>query len=330
MAKLIGKSSEQQITNLAISVLIIESEAVKNLIHTINHRFVEAVDLLFRCTGKVVVTGIGKSGIVAKKISATLSSTGTPSFFLHAAEATHGDVGGLQTDDVLLAISNSGEGDELLMLAPIIKRRKIPLVSITSNPNSSLASLANVHLNASFTKEACPLGLAPTTSSTVALAMGDALALSILDARGFQAEDFAKSHPAGKLGRRLLVLVEDVMRKGDKIPVVAPSDTVGNAIIEMTKKGMGMTAIVKNEQPIGIFTDGDLRRFFQNSDSDPSKIISSVMNHSPKTISQSKLAANAAELMENQLITQLIVVDEVTNKIAGAVHMHDLMQAKVI
>ena len=323
-------NSDNKIINRVKAVLLTESEAIKNLSESVNEQFVGAVKLLLNCTGKVVITGIGKSGLVGKKISATLSSTGTPSLFLHAAEASHGDLGVLQDNDVVMAISNSGESAELLTFLPSVKRREISLISLTANSQSTLASLADVVLHASFNQEACALGLAPTTSSTLALAIGDALAIATLEARGFQSEDFARTHPAGTLGRQLVVSVQDVMRRDSMIPVVRPNDTVASAIIEMTKKGMGMTLVMENDYAIGIFTDGDLRRFLQDTTKSISEKISIVMTQTPHTISKQKLAVSAAELMEKKLISQLIVIDEETRRVEGVINMHDLMQAKVI
>ena len=324
------KNFDNKIINRVKAVLLTESEAIKNLSELVDEQFVAAVKLFLNCSGKVIITGIGKSGLIGKKISATLSSTGTPSSFLHAAEASHGDIGVLQDNDVVMAISNSGESDELLTFLPSVKRRKISLISLTANTQSTLASLADIVLHARFNQEACALGLAPTTSSTLALAVGDALAIATLEARGFQSEDFAKSHPAGTLGRQLVVSVQDVMRRDSMIPVVRPNDTVANAIIEMTKKGMGMTLIMENGYAVGIFTDGDLRRFLQDTTKSISENISIVMTKTPHTISKQKLAVHAAELMEEKLISQIIVIDEDTKHVEGVVNMHDLMQAKVI
>ncbi len=330
MKKFVYQESEHTLLRLAKTVLITESEAVRDLAETIDSSFLIAIDKIVNCKGKVIVTGLGKSGIVGKKISATLSSTGTPSLFMHASEANHGDLGVVESQDLLLAISNSGEGVELLTLAPLVKRQKIPIISITSDPGSSLAKISDVHLNATFKKEACPLGLAPTTSSTVALALGDALALVSLKAKGFQANDFARSHPSGKLGRQLSILVDDVMRKGDLVPLISPSNNIQDAIIEMTEKGMGMTLIAQNNQVVGIFTDGDLRRFLQRANKPLTGKISEVMTESPQTIGRYTLAIDAAQMMEQHLINQLIVVDEESENIVGAINMHDLLQAKVI
>ncbi len=330
MKKLADSDESNPLIKLAKTVLITEAEAVKDLAKTIDSSFLTAIDKILNCKGKVIVTGLGKSGIIGRKISATFSSTGTPSLFMHASEATHGDLGAVENQDLLLAISNSGEGIELLTLTPLVKRQKIPVISITGNPKSSLAQISDVHLSAAFKKEACPLGLAPTTSSTVALALGDALALASLKAKGFQADDFAKSHPSGKLGRQLSIIVQDVMRKGNSVPLVSPSDNIQDAIIEMTKKGMGMTLIAKNNQVIGIFTDGDLRRFLQESGKPLTEKVSEVMTRTPQTIGLGRLAIEAAQLMEQHLISQLIVVDEDSQNLVGAINMHDLLQAKVI
>ena len=330
MRNLIGKLSKNQILKLAKSVLITEAEAVKNLEQSIGREFLLATQSILECKGKTIVSGVGKSGLVAKKIAATFSSTGTPSFFLHAGEASHGDIGSVDDRDVFLAISNSGESEELLSITSIIKRMKIPIISLTSNVNSSLAQLADIKLCAYFKKEACPLGLAPSTSSTVTIAMGDALAFCTLEARGFRKEDFARSHPAGKLGRRLSIRVSDIMREGAMIPIVKPSESVADAIIEMTKKGMGMTVVSEEGCVIGIFTDGDLRRVLQNNEASVRDLVSEVMTRHPKQISQAKLAVEALEIMEKEFITQLIVIDEQTNEIKGALNMHDLIAARVL
>ncbi|MDQ7968602.1 MAG: KpsF/GutQ family sugar-phosphate isomerase [Oxalicibacterium faecigallinarum] len=292
--------------------------------------FLRAVDLLLHCEGRVVVSGIGKSGHIARKIAATLASTGTPALFVHAAEASHGDLGMITAKDALIAISYSGEAGELLAIVPIIKRMGASLIAITGNDNSSLAKLADVHLNASVQKEACPLNLAPTASTTVTLALGDALAVALLDARGFGEEDFARSHPGGALGRRLLTHVRDVMRTGDAIPTVSADATVYAALLEISRKGMAMTAIVDAEgRAIGVFTDGDLRRLIENVQDFSKLTIAEVMHRGPRSVQPEQLAVEAVELMEQFRINQLLVTDA-DNRLVGALHIHDLTRAKVI
>jgi arabinose-5-phosphate isomerase len=277
-----------------------------------------------------VVSGMGKSGHIGCKIAATLASTGTPAFFMHPAEASHGDVGMITHDDVLLALSNSGESDELLAILPLLKRMGAKLISITGNPGSTLAREADVHLDAGVSQEACSLGLTPTASTTAALALGDALAVTLLDARGFSADDFARSHPGGALGRRLLVHVHDVMRCGDAIPRVAAAVSLSEALMEMSRKGMGMTAVINElDKPVGIFTDGDLRRIFEQGTDFRSVTIADAMHHHPQTIAPNRLAAEAVELMEGRKINALLVVDE-AGCLIGALNMHDLLRAKVI
>jgi arabinose-5-phosphate isomerase len=273
---------------------------------------------------------MGKSGHIARKIAATLASTGTPAFFMHPAEASHGDLGMITPDDVLVALSHSGESAELLAIVPAVKREGAPLIAITGNPESSLATEADVHLNTSVAKEACSLGLAPTASTTAALAMGDALAVTLLEARGFTEENFARSHPGGSLGRRLLTHVADVMRTGDAIPAVPDSATFSEALLEMSRKGMGMTAVTDGRGRVsGIFTDGDLRRTLERA-VDPRELkVSDVMHRRPRTIGASQLAAEAAQLMEQHRISQLLVVDG-EQRLVGALNTHDLMRAKVI
>jgi arabinose-5-phosphate isomerase len=273
---------------------------------------------------------MGKSGHISCKIAATLASTGTPAFFMHPAEASHGDVGMITHDDVLLALSNSGESDELLAILPLLKRMGAKLISITGNPDSTLAREADVHLDAGVSQEACSLGLTPTASTTAALALGDALAVTLLDARGFSADDFARSHPGGALGRRLLVHVHDVMRCGDAIPRVAAAASLSEALMEMSRKGMGMTAVIdESDKPVGIFTDGDLRRIFEQGADFRSVTIADAMHHHPQTIAPNRLAAEAVELMEGRKINALLVVDE-AGCLVGALNMHDLLRAKVI
>ncbi|MEB0135481.1 KpsF/GutQ family sugar-phosphate isomerase [Actimicrobium sp. CCC2.4] len=292
--------------------------------------FAKAVGLLLDCTGRVVVSGIGKSGHIARKIAATLASTGTPSLFVHPAEAAHGDLGMIGPQDVFVAISNSGETAELMAIVPSIKRMGAILVTMTGNDDSSLARLASVHLNVAVDKEACPLNLAPTTSTTAALALGDALAVALLDARGFRAEDFARSHPGGALGRRLLTHVRDVMRSGGEIPAVLATVSLSQALAEMTRKGMAMTAIVDESfRPIGVFTDGDLRRLIEHVQDFTRLTVADVMHPDPRTIAPDQLAVDAVQVMEELRINQLLVADA-SGMLVGALHIHDLTRAKVI
>lgn len=315
---------------LARKVLRIEAEAVESLARRLNGAFDLAVELILACQGRVVVSGMGKSGHVANKIAATLASTGTPAFFMHPAEASHGDLGMVTGADVVLMLSNSGEGDELLAILPFIKRMGAKLIAMTGSPGSTLANEADVHLDATVTQEACPLGLAPTASTTAALALGDALAVVLLDARGFSEEDFALSHPGGTLGRRLLVHVSDVMRRGDLIPRVNQSASFSDALLEMTRKGLGMTAVVDAAgHPVGIVTDGDLRRLFEKGVDFSRASVLEVMHANPLTITPGKLAVEVVELMEERKINGLLVVDE-QGVLVGALNMHDLLKAKVV
>lgn len=315
---------------LAREVLQIESDAILALGERVDASFVKAIDLLLECSGRVVVSGIGKSGHIARKIAATLASTGTPAFFVHAAEAIHGDLGMVTRHDVFIALSNSGETDELLTIVPILKRQGAKLIAITGNSASSLADLADVHLDAGVQKEACPLNLAPTASTTAALALGDALAVVLLDARGFGEDDFARSHPGGTLGRRLLTHVRDLMRSGAALPVVQRHALVSDALLEITKKGLAMTAVLdENGALAGVFTDGDLRRLLERTHDLSEVMIGDVMHVGPRTIRADQLAAEAAALMEQYRINQLLVVDE-AGALVGALHIHDLTNAKVI
>lgn len=323
-------SFESKALNLAREVLRIEAAAVAALIDRLDENFARAIELMLECHGRVVVTGIGKSGHVARKIAATLASTGTPAFFVHPAEASHGDLGMITRQDIVIALSNSGESEELIAIVPLIKRQGAKLIAMTGNAGSSIAAEADVHLDAGVEEEACPLGLAPTASTTAALALGDALAVTLLDARGFSAEDFARSHPGGSLGRRLLTHVRDVMRTGEAIPSVPRGASLAAALIEMSAKGMGMTAIVDEEnRASGIFTDGDLRRALERVADLRGTVIDSVMGRSPRTIAPDRLAVEAVQLMEQFKINQLLVVDA-AGKLVGALNMHDLMRAKVI
>ena len=321
----------QRAIALARSVLDTEARAISSLGARLGARFVAAVDLMLRCRGRVVVSGIGKSGHVARKLAATLASTGTPAFFVHPAEAGHGDLGMITADDVVVMLSNSGETDELLLLTPHLKRQGAKLIALTGNERSSLAQSADVHLDAAVDAEACPLGLAPTASTTAALALGDALALALLDARGFSVDDFARSHPGGALGRRLLTRVADVMRTGAAVPRVHEGATLAEALVEMTGKGMGMTIVAGDGGAVaGIFTDGDLRRCLGRAGITMSESVARVMTRSPRTITADRLAADCVVLMETApKVTQLVVVDG-AGMLAGAVHMHDLFRARVV
>jgi arabinose-5-phosphate isomerase len=316
---------------LARQVLATESAAITALAARLAKPFVDAVDLILHCRGRVVVSGIGKSGHVARKLAATLASTGTPAFFVHPAEAGHGDLGMITPDDVVVMLSNSGETDELTMLTPHLKRQGAKLIALTGNEQSSLAQSADVHLDAAVDTEACPLGLAPTASTTAALALGDALALALLDARGFSTEDFARSHPGGSLGRRLLTRVSDVMRSGRDLPTVPATATLAQAIVEMSGKGMGMTAVVGNDGRIaGIFTDGDLRRCLERVRDVANTPIVAVMTRTPRTIEASRLAIDCVDLMETPpKVSQLLVVDA-AGRLTGALHLHDLFRARVV
>lgn len=319
------------IVRSARTVVATEAAAIRALEPRIGPEFVEACRLILGCAGRVVVTGMGKSGHVARKIAATLASTGTPAFFVHPGEASHGDLGMILPQDVVLALSNSGETDEVLFILPVIKRQGIPLIAITGNAHSSLADQANVHLDASIAAEACPLGLAPTASTTAALVMGDALAIALLEARGFTSEDFARSHPAGSLGRRLLLHISDVMHTGEGIPSVPPNASLTQALVEMTRKHLGMTAVVDADRHLlGVFTDGDLRRALDDDDVDlRGATVAELMTRGPKTIGADKLAIEAAQLMEKHQIHALLVVND-QQQVVGALNIHDLLRARVV
>ena len=324
----------QRALELARETLQIEADAVlalkDRLSAGLEDAFIRAVELLLQCSGRVVVSGIGKSGHIARKIASTLASTGTPALFVHAAEALHGDLGMITENDAMIAISYSGEAAEFLSIIPIVKRMGAKLIAITGNPTSSLAQLADIHLDARVNKEACPLNLAPTASSTATLALGDALAVALLDARGFREEDFARSHPGGALGRRLLTHVRDVMRHGDAIPAVKADVSLPTALLEVTKKGMAMTAVVDDAfRAIGIFTDGDLRRLLETERDFRTLKLADVMHANPRTVHPDQLAVEAVEVMEQFRINQLLVADS-NGKLVGALHIHDLTRAKVI
>jgi arabinose-5-phosphate isomerase len=315
---------------LAREVLRAEAHAVEAIAARLDVRFAAAVELLLACTGRVVVSGVGKSGHIARKIASTLASTGTPALFVHAAEASHGDLGMITKQDVLIALSYSGEGDELLRILPVAKREGTPLIALTGHPDSSLAQLADVHLDVQVDKEACPLNLAPTSSTTAMLALGDALAVACLDARGFGPADFARSHPGGALGRRLLTYVRDVMRSGPRTPKVGEDASVMEALHEITRKQIGVTAVVDAADALtGIFTDGDLRRLLERVGDVRALRVADVMTRSPLTIAPDVLAAQAAQLMDERRKNVLLVVDS-AGALVGALHMLDLMNAKVI
>ena len=323
--------NDEALVRSARTVIATEAATIRALEPRIGPEFVEACRLIMACAGRVVVTGMGKSGHVARKIAATLASTGTPAFFVHPGEASHGDLGMILPQDVVLALSNSGETDEVLFILPVIKRQGIPLIAITGNANSSLADQADVHLDASIAAEACPLGLAPTASTTAALVMGDALAIALLEARGFTSEDFARSHPAGSLGRRLLLHISDIMHTGEGIPTVPPNASLTQALMEMTRKHLGMTAVIdSNRHLLGVFTDGDLRRALDDDGVDlRGATVAELMTRGPKTIGTDKLAIEAAQLMEKHQIHALLVVND-DQQVVGALNIHDLLRARVV
>ena len=316
---------------LARDVLDIEADAVRALKARLGEAFLTAHRLMLETKGRIVVTGMGKSGHIARKIASTLASTGTPAFFMHPGEASHGDLGMIAKEDLVLAISHSGESEEILRVLPTIKRRGAKVVSITGRPKSTLATESDVHLDAGVQKEACPLNLAPTASTTAALALGDALALALLDARGFGSEDFAMHHPGGTLGRKLLVHVADIMRKGDDLPRNAPDTLLPEAILEMSRKGIGMTTIVDaDDRLLGIFTDGDLRRTLEKHDYIKNVRVADVMTRKPRTIAPERLAAEAAQVMEAYKIGGRVVVVSPEDKLLGVVTYHDLLAAGVV
>ncbi|MGF1758493.1 KpsF/GutQ family sugar-phosphate isomerase [Photobacterium sagamiensis] len=310
-------------------VLEIEVEALQQITQYINGSFTQACELILNCRGKVIVMGMGKSGHIGNKIAATLASTGTPSFFVHPGEASHGDLGMIEKDDVVLALSNSGEASEILALLPVIKRLGIPLISMTGKPESSMAKLSQIHLQITVATEACPLNLAPTSSTTATLVMGDALAIALMEARGFTANDFALSHPGGALGRKLLLRISDVMHTGDLLPLIEEQATIKDALLEVSCKGLGMTAIVDSQQQLtGIFTDGDLRRLLDNRIDIHNTPIGEVMTRNPSTIAANLLAAEGLKLMEDKKINGLLVTDH--GRLVGALNMHDLLKAGVM
>lgn len=314
---------------MAKQVIDIEAQACQALSARLDQNFMTACDLIFKCDGRVIVTGMGKSGHIGGKIAATLASTGTPAFFVHPGEASHGDLGMITRRDVVIALSNSGETAEILAILPVIKRLGTPLIALTGRPQSTLAKAAEAHLDVSVEREACPLNLAPTASTTAALVMGDALAVALLDARAFQPEDFALSHPGGTLGRRLLLRVQDVMHTGDQIPKVLYDQSIKQALIVISSGGLGMTTIVDEDQKLlGLFTDGDLRRILDQEEYDLNLPIERVMIRNPLTCAADKLAAEALAIMERNKINGLIVVED-DGRVVGALNMHDLLRAGV-
>jgi len=323
--------NDQKLQELALAVIDTEAAAISGLASEIKQpSFIAACRLMLACKGRVVVTGMGKSGHIAGKIAATLASTGTPAFFVHPGEASHGDLGMITTADVLLALSNSGETGEIVTILPIIKRLDVPLIAMTGNPQSTLSQAATANINVSVEKEACPLGLAPTASTTAALAMGDTLAVALLESRGFTEEDFARSHPGGALGRRLLLLIDDLMHTGDTIPRVGIDTPLTDALMEMTRKGLGMTAVVDDQDNLaGVFTDGDLRRTIDHKIDLHDALVKDVMTANCKTVHPGMLAAEALQIMDSTKINALPVVND-DNELVGALNMHDLLRAGVV
>ncbi len=322
---------KEKLKQLGSAVLDTEAEAILALKDRVNDDFVSACEYMLHCEGRIVVTGMGKSGHIGDKIAATLASTGTPAFFVHPGEASHGDLGMITPKDVVLALSNSGETDEILTILPIIKRLGVPLISLTGNPNSRLARAANANIDVSVAKEACPLGLAPTASTTASLAMGDAMAVALLESRGFTEEDFARSHPAGSLGRRLLLRIEDLMHSGQSVPQVHETATLSEALLEMSRKGLGMTTVVNESgQVIGVFTDGDLRRLLDHGEVQIKKLsVADVMQRNCITVEAHLLAAEALRIMDDKRINALPVTDS-AGILVGALNMHDLLRAGVV
>lgn len=323
-------SSNDSLLRSAVRTIEIECSSISALSTRIGTDFIRACEIILACQGRVVVTGMGKSGHIGKKIAATLASTGTPSMYVHPGEASHGDIGMITTQDVVLALSNSGTTEEITTLLPVLKRKDIPLISITGDKNSELAKAASINIDAMVEEEACPLGLAPTSSTTAALVLGDALAMALLEARGFTRDDFAISHPGGNLGRKLLVKVNDVMHSGNEIPKVSTSTPLPKALIEMSEKGFGLTTVINKEGDIqGVFTDGDLRRAVDSGIDIQNTSIEKVMSSSYKYISSNALAAEAAHLMQETNVYVLLVTGE-NDDIIGIVKMHDLLNANVV
>ncbi len=321
---------DQDLKALAVAVIKSEMQAISELEKRINNNFVQACQLMLNCQGRVVVIGMGKSGHIAGKIAATLASTGTPAFFVHPAEASHGDLGMITQKDVVLALSNSGETGEILAILPIIKRLDVAFIAMTGNPESSLAKFSTVHIDVSVEQEACPLGLSPTSSTTAALVMGDAMAVSLLETKGFTRDDFALSHPGGSLGKRLLLMVSDIMHSGAEVPSNTEAALVRDALLEMTEKKLGMTAVVDQaNQVVGVFTDGDLRRMLEKNLDIHITTISEVMTKNCTVINSNILAAEAMKIMQQKKINALLIVDE-DNSLIGALNMHDLVQAGIV
>ncbi len=321
---------DQNLKALGLAVIKTETKAVIALEKKINDDFVQACHLMLNCKGRVVVTGMGKSGHIAGKIAATLASTGTPAFYVHPGEASHGDLGMITPSDVVLALSNSGETGEVLTILPIIKRIDVPFIAMTGNSKSSLAKFATVHIDVSVEQEACPLGLAPTSSTTAALVMGDALAVSLLETKGFTRDDFALSHPGGSLGKRLLLMVRDIMHSDGEVPKILENAGVGNALLEMTEKKLGMTAVVNKENKVvGVFTDGDLRRMLGKNLDIHKTTVAEVMTTNCKVIKADILAAEAMKIMQQKKINGLLIVDD-KNRLSGALNMHDLVRAGIV
>jgi len=307
-------------------VLDIESKAISELKNHLDEDFESACNACIQCNGKIIVMGVGKSGHIADKIAATFASTGTPSFFVSPSEALHGDLGMIDQNDIIIALSNSGESQEIIELLPVLKKMKIPIISLTGNNESKLAKASDSHINVSVKEEACPMNLAPTASTTAALAMGDAIAVALLEKKGFSEEDFAKSHPGGTLGKKLLLLVKDIMHIGDEIPYVSESDKLSTGLIEMSQKALGMTAVINDKNELtGIFTDGDLRRTLEKKVDIENTLMHQVMSKKPLVISPDQLATNAVEILQGKKITSLIVAQK--NKIVGALNIHDLFRA---
>jgi arabinose-5-phosphate isomerase len=324
------KTSSKNTLERARQVLEIEAQEISSLANRLDDHFVNAVQLILHCDGRVVVSGMGKSGHIGRKLASTFASTGTPSFFMHPAEASHGDLGMITSHDVVIFLSNSGKSDELISILPVIKRIGAKIISITGNSNSELARESEIHLSAQVSQEACPLGLSPTASSTASLALGDALAICVLDQRAFTAEDFARSHPGGSLGKRQVVRVRDIMRKTDQVPSIHEHALLSDAVLEISLKGLGFTAIVdKESKPIGMFTDGDLRRQLSKKIDYEKQSIKEIMNKNPKTIFDDQIIIDAINLMEASKINGILVVNR-EFKLVGAFNMHDLFKAKVI
>jgi arabinose-5-phosphate isomerase len=327
---MIANMNDNQLVQVATEVISLEAAAVNGLLVNIGDNFVQACHIIAACKGRVVVTGMGKSGHIAGKIAATLASTGTPAFFIHPGEASHGDLGMITQQDVLLALSNSGETEEILTLLPIIKRLAVPMIAMTGRVSSTLAKFSSAHLSNAVEKEACSLGLAPTASTTAALVMGDALAVTLMTMRGFTCDDFAMSHPGGSLGRRLLVMVNDIMHTGEQLPIVLLDASIMDALVEMTAKKLGMTAVVDHQgQLAGIFTDGDVRRLLEKAIDIKEAALAEVMTVNCQVIRQDILAAEAMQIMEQKKINALIVIDA-NKQVTGALNMHDLIHAGIV